>query len=246
MQTLREFYYVLNARLYLIAILSVILTYIFTRLNIVAELPTSLIGIAVVFPLVFSINAAFSRRDKALEFYGSINACLKTIYFHFKFSGTEETSSDLLKHIRAILSTIKEDLTDPNPDNKMKKEIYDIFSKISHQIHSNDDIKNIRDRSTDLRIAMIAYESLSSISDYRTPRGLKAFSKVFLNIFPILFAPYFAYLNVDITYLGYFIAITYSTVLLMLSNILDNIENPFDKEGLDDIDLDNDNRFLVD
>ena len=84
---------------------------------------------------------------------------------------------------------------------------------------------------------------MSSISDYRTPKGLRAYSKIFLNIFPILFAPYFAKLNVELNFLGYLVAILFSSVLVMLSNIQDNIENPFDLNGLDDIDLGKENRF---
>ena len=90
---------------------------------------------------------------------------------------------------------------------------------------------------------MKSYEVLSNISDYRTPIALRAYSKVFLNMFPILFAPYFAVLNSEINYMGYLVAIIYSVVLVMLSNIQDNVENPFDNMGLDDIDLDKENRI---
>lgn len=38
-------------------------------------------------------------------------------------------------------------------------------------------------------------------------------------------------------------ALLFATVLVILSNIQDNVENPFDFRGLDDIDLDDDNRF---
>ena len=72
---------------------------------------------------------------------------------------------------------------------------------------------------------------------------MRAYSKIFLHIFPILFAPYFAYLNVEVQYLGFIVAIGYSAVLVMLSNIQDQVENPFDSEGLDDIDLERENRF---
>ena len=46
--------------------------------------------------------------------------------------------------------------------------------------------------------------------------------------------------------MGYLILILYSLVLMMLNNVLDNVENPFDNQGLDDIDLDLDleNRFI--
>ena len=94
-----------------------------------------------------------------------------------------------------------------------------------------------------LNNVIVSFENLSAISDYRTPRGLRAYSKIFLNIFPIIFAPYFAYLNQELSFLGYVVALLFSTVLVILSNIQDNVENPFDFKGLDDIDLDKENRF---
>ena len=36
----------------------------------------------------------------------------------------------------------------------------------------------------------------------------------------------------------------YSTVLFMLVDIVDNVENPFDSEGLDYIDFERENRFI--
>jgi hypothetical protein len=58
----------------LIALMSVAATKACEVLGVVGEMPASLIGLAVVFPLVFSINASFQRRDQALNEYGSINA----------------------------------------------------------------------------------------------------------------------------------------------------------------------------
>ena len=91
---------------------------------------------------------------------------------------------------------------------------------------------------------MESYESLSFISDYRTPRALKAYSKIFIFIFPLLFAPYFAYLNLQLNNLGFMVSTIYSTVLFMLVDIVDNVENPFDSEGLDYIDFERENRFI--
>ena len=94
-----------------------------------------------------------------------------------------------------------------------------------------------------LKDVIQSYENLNAISDYRTPRGMRAYSKIFLNIFPIIFASYFANLNQEISFLGNLVAFLFSTVLVILSNIQDNVENPFDFKVLDDIDLENDNRF---
>ncbi len=69
--------------------------------------------------------------------------------------------------------------------------------------------------------------------------ALRAYSHVFLNIFPILYAPYFAFIGKDsYAFVGFAIAFIYSIVLVSLDNIQENLENPFDGIGVDDIKLD--------
>ena len=248
--TLKNFLYIININVFIITILSVFTTYVCGSINLVGNMPTSLIGIAVVFPIVFSINSAFQRRDKALEHYGIINANLTSIYFaHLNWSKKKpfKENSDINKIIKELFSYIKKDLVTESLNNKHKKKIYNSFLKISNE---NEKLRN-RDVSDGeisrinnwLNNTIVSFEKISSISDYRTPRGLEAYSQIFLNIFPILFAPYFASLNEVISYLGYIVAILYSSVLVMLSNIQHNVENPFDSIGLDDINLDKENRF---
>lgn len=146
------------------------------------------------------------------------------------------------------MENIKIDLTNSHTDTKKKIEIYEIFNNVSKKIDilrkpkiHNAEIAKIHDC---LNKSMESYESLSFISDYRTPRALKAYSKIFIFIFPLLFAPYFAYLNLQLNNLGFMVSTIYSTVLFMLVDIADNVENPFDFEGLDYIDFERENRFI--
>jgi predicted membrane chloride channel (bestrophin family) len=90
-----------------------------------------------------------------------------------------------------------------------------------------------------LRSMIIEFEKMRNILQYRTPISLRAYSQVFLNIFPILFGPYFAKLcNDSYMAVGYGVAVIYSVVLVSLDNIQEDLENPFDCEGEDDVDLD--------
>lgn len=146
-----------------------------------------------------------------------------------------------------LLALIKKDLVNESKDKKIKKEIYECFSFFAKK---NEELRYEGITPTEigyinfyLKDVISSYENLSAISEYRTPRGMRAYSKIFLNIFPIIFAPYFANLNQEISFLGYLVAFLFSTVLVILNNIQDNVENPFDFKGLDDIDLDSDNRF---
>ena len=245
MNLAKDFIYVLNFRVLLISIISLVATFFCGYFQIIAEMPLSLIGLAVVFPIVFSINSAFQRRDRALEYYGIINSNLVSIYFaHCNWPKKIEANNSykIKLIIFELLDLIKLDLINESKNNLIKKDIYKLFNKISKK---NEDLRDvgISDLNFFLNDVISNFEKLSSISDYRTPKGLKAYSKIFLNIFPVIFAPYFANLNTDVYLLGFVVAILYSSVLVMLSNIQDNIENPFDLEGLDDINLNKENRF---
>jgi hypothetical protein len=84
---------------------------------------------------------------------------------------------------------------------------------------------------------IIAFDNLKIIHTYRTPITLRAYSKVFIYIFPIIYGPYFASTFKDYSYymLGYVMPILYSFILVSLDNIQDHLENPFDEVGEDDI-----------
>jgi predicted membrane chloride channel (bestrophin family) len=65
---------------------------------------------------------------------------------------------------------------------------------------------------------------------------LRAFSKIFTIMLPILYGPYFAYLAEDYSSgLIYIVPVLFSIILISLDNIQDHLENPFDLVGEDDV-----------
>jgi hypothetical protein len=83
---------------------------------------------------------------------------------------------------------------------------------------------------------IIAFDNMKVIHHYRTPITLRAYSKVFIYIFPIIYGPYFASTFHDFSSsLEYVMPILYSFILVSLDNIQDHLENPFDEVGEDDI-----------
>ena len=61
--------------------LAIAATQLCLKFQIFVDMPTGLFGIAVVFPLVFTINSAFTRREQSLAYYGDFIASLSSIYF---------------------------------------------------------------------------------------------------------------------------------------------------------------------
>jgi len=83
---------------------------------------------------------------------------------------------------------------------------------------------------------MVAFEDIKHIYQYRTPRSLRAFSKFFILVLPVLYGPYFADVAQDATPgLEYIMPVLLSLILVSLDNIQDHLENPFDQHGEDDV-----------
>ena len=83
-------------------------------------------------------------------------------------------------------------------------------------------------------------DNLVAIDRHRTPISLKAYCLIFVYIFPMIYTPTIIY-KIGIenpSWITYFIVILSEFILISLYNIQDQMEYPFDDEGLDDIDLD--------
>ena len=78
---LRGLTQIIDVKSLLLSALAMLSTWLCLRLGITADFPLTLIATAVVFPLVFSISAAYRRRDSALEEYASLKAHGRALYF---------------------------------------------------------------------------------------------------------------------------------------------------------------------
>ena len=70
MKTLKDFLSVVDYQTGVVLALALGATWGCLQLKLYADIPTGLIGLAVVFPIVFSINSAYRRREEALKFFG--------------------------------------------------------------------------------------------------------------------------------------------------------------------------------
>lgn len=234
----------------LVAALACAATYLCAQRGISADLPTSLIAVAIVFPIVFSINAAYTRREEALRYLGLVRANIASIYFAHRdwLSGTEGGKADhgaraaaLGRDIYAGICAALAAENDARPDARLA--VRSGFSELSKSIEllrseglSATEVSRVNNY---LNLAMTEFERLRAISDYRTPGSLRAYSKVYLNIFPMLYAPLYVSIgDAAGAVFGYSVAIAFAFVLVGLDNIQDALENPFDGIGLDDVNLD--------
>ncbi|WP_299162092.1 hypothetical protein [uncultured Eudoraea sp.] len=222
-------------------IVSIVVTFLAFRFNLNFYVDLTMLSIAIIFPLVFTIRGSFRRREKALQHLSKFRSALKTV--HYFVMSNQELSAESKKEMTDILLNISEQTMDQlknNDDNT--KDLDEIIDKVLTFIVANDQTvsKNLKDRTfrfmKDLHESI---ENLHAINTHRTPISLKAYCLVFIYIFPLIYAPTIIFdvgleNNQGITY---FIVLLTEFILISLYNIQDQLEYPFDDIGLDDINL---------
>ncbi len=248
MKEFKNFVSIFDLKTAVILGLSLLFTYLCLHLGITIEMPTGIIGIAIVFPIVFSINAAYRRREEALLHLANFKSSAAGLYYGHRdwvSRNNEIHASRIRGLISELLKAVHKDLTngDRNKGQYEYKAVYTHFSNISKSIEilREGDISlpgEISRLNQYLRFLVTEFEAMRNIYQYRTPISLRAYTHVFLNTFPLIYSPYFAFLEKESFTLGFMVAALYSVVLVGLDNIQESLEDPYDGIGMDDINLD--------
>ena len=232
---------ILNKKTLYALLISLIVLFLSYRFSITYNIDLTLISIAIIFPLVFTIRGAFRRREKAIEHLSLFRGSLKTVENIIRGSKLEE--SDIKRSLDLITKCNKgliDYLSDVVPTTKSHD---DNLEELYSYLLSKRDIiggGTLQKISRFLKDTYDSADNLVGIHTHRTPISLKAYCLIFVYIFPLIYTPTIINkIGIDNPpYLTYFIVILSQFILISLYNIQDQMEYPFDKEGIDDIDLD--------
>jgi hypothetical protein len=247
-RVLKSFLLIINYKTLIITTLSVISTYVCYRLGFTAKFPDMLVGVAIVFPVVFSIGSAYNRRENALQRFSDFKGHAIAIYYAAR-DWTTDSNHDLPNQVRQLVTemiTIMRKMFAADQRTELQeneRKIYAGFSRLSGMV------KVMREHGVQpgetsrvnqyVSKMIIAFDNLQVVHSYRTPITLRAYSKVFIYVFPIIYGPYFASTFNDFSAnLEYVMPVLYSFILVSLDNIQDHLEHPFDEIGEDDIKID--------
>jgi ABC-type transport system involved in cytochrome bd biosynthesis fused ATPase/permease subunit len=244
----KSFFLIINYKTIIVTILSVASTYVCFHLGLTAKFPDMLVGVAIVFPVVFSIGSAYNRRETALQRLSDFKGHAIAIYYATR-DWTTTKNNDLPERTRKLMNELTQVMrsmfTSSHRHGWQQNEgkIYNLFSALSGITM---ELRNLGVQSGEIsRVSqyvskmIIAFDNLKIIHAYRTPVTLRAYSKVFIYIFPIIYGPYFASTFHDYSaHLEYVMPVLYSFILVSLDNIQDHLEHPFDEVGEDDIRID--------
>jgi predicted membrane chloride channel (bestrophin family) len=223
--------------------ISIVVTYLFYRFNVSFQLDLTLLSIAIIFPLVFTITGSFRRRENALEHLSEFRSSIKVLHYFFSSNSalTEADKNEIHTILLDINTTTLEHLR--NKTGKMK-ELDDILQKV--YLFTLDEKRALPRSLTDkvFRFMKDLHESIENvhaIHTHRTPISLKAYCEVFIYIFPCIYAPTIIF-SIGATnphWVTYLVVMLTEFILISLYNIQNQLEYPFDDVGLDDIKLDN-------
>jgi len=135
MSSIKYFATILNTQTIVVTLLALGSTYLCSYFEWQAEIPAGLIGLAVVFPIVFSINAAYRRREEALRYFGGLKAHAVALYMaHRDWTPGDDASHaerarDLVGDLHtAILTHFK---SDGGRNRESFAAVYGTFSRFS-------------------------------------------------------------------------------------------------------------------
>lgn len=253
MKTLKTFSQILDRHTLIITLLALASTYLCRYFNFLVDIPTDLLSIAVIFPLVFSIGGAYKQREDVTGAYAALRVNAIALYYAHRDWPRETShresgrklSEDLL---RAVVKYFRNSSEASEAQTNLRQ-IYHLFSEFSQ---SHERLRAAGVPATEISRAnqylvkmMESFERMNNVLIYRPPVSLRAHSRMFLNLFPIIFGPYFANLAYPAyPWIGFGIAALYSVVLVSLDNVEDQLENPFDSIGEDDLRLETAEEYL--
>ena len=243
MKTIRSLYLIINYKTLIVTALSLISTWLCMRYNFQANFPLTLVGIAIVFPVVFSIDSAYKRRERALALLADFKGHMKALFMaatDWLPIDDEDYHKQFKSDIINVYSAVRAFFVSKSDDEEGEKKI-----AIAMTQHSTT-VQKLRDYDLPsgemsrvnqyLSKLWIAIDNLKSIYFYPTPITLRAYSRVFIYSFPVLYAPYFVYAAQSYSVgLEYMMPVLFSFILVSLDNIQAHLESPFDQLGEDDI-----------
>eukprot|EP00667_Euglena_gracilis_P006571 EG_transcript_6634 len=212
----------------------------------------------VVFPLTFSVNAAYQRREQALQVLAQIKAAALIVYLTARtWPGTqpklpEHYGATTSHMVKGLFRNYGHYLTAANETHRAT--ILDNTYQLYLDLVLHIDLFRLCDLPpplvamplNNLTLMMQCFEKLRVYCDYRTPSTLRSFFWACVVVLSFLMGPYCASLGNKYGYVyGYLVNLTFFWLLLCLNNIQRILENPFSTHGEDSADEDDINLLTL-
>lgn len=238
-------YSAINFRMIFIVAETLVIYFFYDKFNFNLQIDFTILSIAIVFPLVFSITSAYQKRQEAIaEFNSFRNKMIELTNLFRAVDGTNtkeyaaffKTLLGLQDDVLQIL-TEKGSMTMHQVRNK-RKEIFYILE--NYKNHYNE-----REKDSIIRVKNELFEcveKLNTLKIHATPISLRMYCLVFIYLSPLVYnsniLASFDKSNFLELVVSIFFSVMIGFILMALYNIQEYIEDPFDQQGLDDLKFD--------
>ncbi|MDZ4716626.1 MAG: hypothetical protein SH819_14265 [Cytophagales bacterium] len=230
---------IINIRTFVVLIICLVTSFYVIHFDIRYNLDLTIMSIAIIFPLVFTIRAAFRRREKALDHLSRFKAALLIVYGCFdrckKLSDEKKAlmKEKLLAISESMVSYLMIGKNDQVELRAHLRFVFDFIQSNKEEISSSEAFKILRF----MKDVNTGVENTIAIYTHNTPISLRAYCLIFIYVFPFIYSPALLH-RLDSSspdWVVYSLSIVTGFILISLFNVQDQMENPFDQDGLDDI-----------
>ena len=237
---------VLNYRILIILVETILIYFLYNKYKIDIKIDFTIMSIAIVFPLVFSITSAYQRRQEAIVLYSEFRnkiIDLTNIFYAVDELDKKDYISLFIKLI-GVQTDLNNYLTNTSSDNDFGM-IREKRKEVLLIIDSHKKLFNEREKDSLIRVKnelFLSAEQIRGIKIHGTPISLRKYCLIFIYFSPFL---YNSQIIIKSSGTGFqlelvvslMFSMVVSFVLMALYNVQDYIENPFDQKGLDDLNI---------
>jgi hypothetical protein len=228
-----------NARTFTVLVFSEVAAFVTIHFHLRLDMNLMLFGLAIGFPLAFSIQSAFGRRDRALEYFSLVKSGAQAISHTFDISedlpaeNRAEGKETIIEMVDQLILQLEARVTDHQAFQNKADAVLAFIERNREFISNRNVIRAVRY----LRDVNEGSTYLISLVRHRTMAGLRFYAILFIMVFPFIQAPMLLYRIEPIAPLWtlYVFAALSSLLLITLYNFQQMIEYPFDNKGLDNI-----------
>lgn len=232
----------INLRTLVVLIVSALSCFLSFEYNLRFHFSIVLLGLAIAFPLGNSIQMAFKRRERALEYLALFKSGLLAIHYSFVSSPKlqPEKKEEAVKMLNDVAAQLFGQLRTANGDivhfRREADKIMEFLERNREEINKRVLIRIVRYLKDTLDGAIY----LLSLTTHRTMIGLRVLALFFINMFAAFHPPMLVYqLRGQMAdWVIYVVCMLGPLMLITLYNFQAHIEYPFDQKGADDIKLD--------
>ena len=239
---LKAIFSAINYRILIIVLESFAVYYLYDRYHFTLHIDFTLLSIAIVFPLVFSITSAYQKRQEAISEFNSFrNKIIELTNIFRAVDGIDQKNyNKLFKTLFALQKNLVGVLSQTT--NLKIQDIRNHRKEIFYTLESYKKLYNEREKDSIIRVKNELFDSVEKLNNLRvhaTPVSLRMYCLIFIYLSPFVYNSHILANFEKNSNLEFVIALFFSVligfILMALYNIQEYIEDPFDQEGLDDL-----------